>query len=137
MNSDTNRAITVEEEAREKLSELKGMVGALTFEQAFRLQAVLRMLSDLIESKLRDLVLDGESSKKTDANEELLSAKRAAELLNVSEDWMYRHADGLPFTKRLSRKALRFRKNGLLEYRDSNRKLMEYRPVTGIRGLSR
>lgn len=52
---------------------------------------------------------------------ELLTADQAAALLSVSADWMYRHACGLPFTKRLSRKALRFSKAGLFRWRDARR----------------
>jgi hypothetical protein len=53
--------------------------------------------------------------------EELLTAEQAAVLLSVSVDWMYRHACGLPFTKRLSRKALRFSKAGLVRWRAGRR----------------
>ena len=53
--------------------------------------------------------------------EELLTAKEAAKLLNVSVHWMYRHASELPFTRRLSRKALRFSKAGLLRWRAGRR----------------
>jgi hypothetical protein len=53
--------------------------------------------------------------------EELITAEQAAALLTVSVDWMYRHAPGLPFTKRLSRKALRFSKAGLLKWRAGRR----------------
>jgi len=53
--------------------------------------------------------------------EELLTAEQAAALLSVSVDWMYRHASGLPFTKRLSRKALRFSKAGLMRWRAGRR----------------
>ena len=52
---------------------------------------------------------------------ELLTAEQAAALLSVSSDWMYRHAAGLPFTKRLSRKALRFSRAGLLKWRAGKR----------------
>jgi hypothetical protein len=52
---------------------------------------------------------------------ELLTAEQAATILSVSPDWMYRHAPGLPFTKRLSRKAIRFSKSGLLRWRESRR----------------
>ena len=57
----------------------------------------------------------------TQEPEELLTAEQAAALLSVSADWMYRHARGLPFTKRLSRKALRFSKAGLLRWRAGRR----------------
>jgi len=49
--------------------------------------------------------------------DELLTTADAARLLNVSEDWMYRRASRLPFARRLSRKALRFSKAGLLRWR--------------------
>ncbi len=52
-----------------------------------------------------------------DPEDELLTAADAAKLLNVSEDWMYRRSGRLPFTRRLSRKALRFSKAGLLKWR--------------------
>lgn len=38
----------------------------------------------------------------------LLTAKEAADVLGVNDRWLYRKADELPFTRRLSRKALRF-----------------------------
>ncbi len=52
-----------------------------------------------------------------DGEDELLTITDAAQLLNVSEDWIYRRANRLPFTRRLSRKALRFSKIGLLKWR--------------------
>ena len=53
--------------------------------------------------------------------EELLTAEQAAALLNVSVDWIYRHAPSLPFTRRLSRKALRFSRAALLKWRAGRR----------------
>ena len=52
-----------------------------------------------------------------DSDDELLTTADAARLLNVSEDWIYRRASRLPFTRRLSRKAVRFSKAGLLKWR--------------------
>lgn len=57
----------------------------------------------------------------TQEPEELITANEAAKLLNVSVDWMYRHSSGLPFTRRLSRKALRFSKRGLLRWQAGRR----------------
>ena len=37
--------------------------------------------------------------------DEFLTTADAAKLLNVSEDWIYRRADRLPFARRLSKKA--------------------------------
>jgi excisionase family DNA binding protein len=52
-----------------------------------------------------------------ESEDELLTTADAAKLLNVSEDWIYRRAGRLPFARRLSRKALRFSKTGLLKWR--------------------
>lgn len=43
----------------------------------------------------------------------LLTADEAASRLGVSRRWMYRHADTLPFTRRLDRGTLRFSERGL------------------------
>jgi predicted DNA-binding transcriptional regulator AlpA len=45
--------------------------------------------------------------------ERLLGPPEAAALLGVTVTWLYRHAGQLPFTRRLSRKALRFSEAGL------------------------
>ncbi len=52
-----------------------------------------------------------------DEEDEFLTTAGAARLLNVSEDWIYRRAHRLPFARRLSRKALRFSRAGLLKWR--------------------
>lgn len=48
-----------------------------------------------------------------DAIRTLLTTHEAAERLAVTVRWLYRHADSLPFTRRLSRGALRFDASGL------------------------
>ena len=45
--------------------------------------------------------------------DKLLEPKKAAELMGVTPRWQYRHADKLPFTRRISRKHLRFSEAGL------------------------
>jgi len=137
MDSQATHLTVVREEEREGLSEIRAALDGLTWEQAFRLRGILEVLLDLITSKLKRDILDEESTKQTDFSDELLTAKQAAELLNVTPHWMYHHADGLPFTKRLSRKALRFSKKGLLAYRDSNKRSMGCRSVAGNRGYQR
>ena len=52
----------------------------------------------------------------TPAPDSLLTVAEAAEILEVTPQWMYRHADRLPFTRRLSRKALRFSQAGLQKW---------------------
>ena len=48
--------------------------------------------------------------------DELLDAKEAAEILSVSEDWLYRHASKLPFTRKLAPKMLRFSFQGIQKW---------------------
>lgn len=43
----------------------------------------------------------------------LLTPEEAATFLGTTPRWLYRHARRLPFTRRLSRKALRFSEAGL------------------------
>jgi len=45
--------------------------------------------------------------------DQLLTPEEAGRLLGVTPRWLYRHANRLPFTKRISRKALRFSEVGL------------------------
>ena len=49
--------------------------------------------------------------------DEFLTAQDAADLLNVTDTWLYRRAHRLPFAVRLSSRALRFSKAGLLRWR--------------------
>lgn len=51
----------------------------------------------------------------------LLTAAEAAPLLGVSPRWLYRHAGRLPFTRRLSRKALRFSEVAIWRYMAAKR----------------
>ena len=46
----------------------------------------------------------------------LLDAKEAAEILSVSEDWLYRRISKLPFTRRLGPKMLRFSFQGIQKW---------------------
>jgi len=49
----------------------------------------------------------------TTSSETLLTAAEAAVLMNVKPRWLYRHGAKLPFTRRISRKNLRFSEAGL------------------------
>jgi predicted DNA-binding transcriptional regulator AlpA len=46
----------------------------------------------------------------------LLDVTEAAQRLGTSKDWLYRHADVLPFTVRLGPRQLRFSAHGLAQY---------------------
>ena len=45
--------------------------------------------------------------------DQLLTVDEAAGVLAVERTWLYRHADKLPFTRKLSAGTLRFSSNGL------------------------
>jgi predicted DNA-binding transcriptional regulator AlpA len=54
-----------------------------------------------------------------DPPDRLLTPHQAAERLGVTSRWLYRHAPRLPFTRRLSRKVLRFSEAGLWRWQAS------------------
>jgi excisionase family DNA binding protein len=55
-------------------------------------------------------VPQGVPKKSQDRN---LTVHEAAKLMGVKPSWLYRHSGKLPFTRRLSRRALRFSEKGL------------------------
>jgi excisionase family DNA binding protein len=57
----------------------------------------------------------------SETQDELLTASEAAPLLGVSKRWMYRKADELPFTRRLSGGTLRFSRKGLERWKETRR----------------
>lgn len=56
-----------------------------------------------------------------DEPDQLLTADEAAQRLNVSKDWLYRHAATLPFTVRPTPKRLRFSGQGIAAYIEAHR----------------
>jgi hypothetical protein len=85
------------------------------------LMAQLAALQTALAARLIATPGNTETELQTGEREELLTPDEAADLLSVSVKWMYRHAGGLPFTRRLSRKALRFSKAGLLKWQAGRR----------------
>ena len=53
------------------------------------------------------------ASNYTMESDPLLTVNEAATLMGVTSRWIYRHADRLPFVRRLSRKELRIDQNGM------------------------
>jgi excisionase family DNA binding protein len=51
----------------------------------------------------------------------LLTAKEAGSRLGVDKRWLYRHADELPFTRRLTGGTVRFSARGLERWKESRR----------------
>ncbi len=72
------------------------------------------LIREVIRQELRGVNGHGEEDS-------LLTADEAAPLLNVTVRWLYRRASKLPFTKRLSRRNLRFSRAGLLRWRDAKK----------------
>ena len=63
----------------------------------------------------------GQSDPTPASTDQFLNADEAAEILGVNARWMYRNADSLPFTRRLSPRQLRFSEKGLRRWMDSRR----------------
>jgi excisionase family DNA binding protein len=49
----------------------------------------------------------------TDNRDRNLTADEAAKMLGMKKSWLYRHSGELPFTRRLSRRAVRFSEKGI------------------------
>ena len=74
-------------------------------------------LKEILEPWLREVlheelkkVLNGQSGDR------LLTAEQAAEILSTSPDWLYRHANRLPFTRKLGPRMLRFSYQGIQKW---------------------
>ena len=50
------------------------------------------------------------------SSEDLMTVDEAAAVLNLSPRWLYRHAKTLPFSRKLSRKVLRFSRAGVARW---------------------
>jgi predicted DNA-binding transcriptional regulator AlpA len=77
-----------------------------------------RLLVTLSIGKAREIIRDEISGalNRAPQTERLLDIKQAAEMLSVSEDWLYRNSKRLPFTRKLAPKMLRFSYQGIVKY---------------------
>jgi predicted DNA-binding transcriptional regulator AlpA len=87
-------------------------VSALPKEAIAALRGELAKLDTLL---LAHLLTGGESQPGTDGDR-LLTAAEAAQKLGATEDWLYRHANTLPFAVRVGKKHLRFSEAGMDRY---------------------
>jgi predicted DNA-binding transcriptional regulator AlpA len=71
-------------------------------------------LTAILKPIVREAVQDAMNGHQEE--DRLLDAEKAAKLLSVSEDWLYRHAKRLPFTCKLGPKMLRFSCQGIQKY---------------------
>jgi predicted DNA-binding transcriptional regulator AlpA len=60
--------------------------------------------------------IPSEPQRPADGPDRLLSPQEAGSLLGVTTRWLYRHARRLPFTRRMSRRVLRFSETGLRQW---------------------
>ena len=72
--------------------------------------ALAAILKPIVEGAVKE-ALNGHRDE-----DRLVDAEEAARLLCVSEDWLYRAAKKLPFTRKLGPKMLRFSSQGIQKY---------------------
>ncbi len=77
-------------------------------------------LENALEALLRRIVKEEIqatiSHNGNQGGDKLLTAEKAAEILAVSPDWLYRHSSRLPFTRKLAPRVLRFSYQGIQKY---------------------
>lgn len=77
----------------------------------------LEPLKAIMEPWLREIIRQElEKVLNGHGQDHLLDAERAAEILSVSPDWLYRNARRLPFSRKLGPKMLRFSYQGIQKY---------------------
>jgi len=81
------------------------------------------LLVDQIRAVVREEIkaannANGSAAKNGDR---LLDPKEAADMLSVSDDWLYHNAKKLPFTRKLGPRLLRFSYQGIVKWMESKR----------------
>jgi len=96
---------------------------ALPLEIVMALALRCAALQATLAARLTQALLVAREGEPSAANqdERLLTPQEASAILNVRVRWLYRHAGRLPFTRRLSRKRLRFSEAGLRRYLETRR----------------
>ncbi len=88
--------------------------------QAVELLMEARTLVARLEARVFSAMLkSARQGDKLDGPDHLLTAEEAAAVLHVTPRWLYRHANRLPFTRRVSRKQLRFSEKTLRKWVNS------------------
>jgi len=88
-------------------NELRGLVVALTTAAA---RAAARQLEESPRPPARPT-----------SEDRMLTAKQTAAMMGVSTRWVYEHAHGLPFSKRLGADTVRFSERGLRAWIESRK----------------
>lgn len=87
-------------------------ISAMPKEAIAELRGQIAKLDTLLLSRL----IAGEEALPVTDGDRLLTAAEAAQKLGATEDWLYRHANTLPFVVRLGKKHLRFSAAGMERY---------------------
>ncbi|MGA7624395.1 MAG: hypothetical protein WB630_23755 [Candidatus Acidiferrales bacterium] len=87
-------------------------ISALPRDAIAELRGQIAKLDTLLLSRL----LAGAESQPSKDGDRLLTAAEAAQKLSATQDWLYRHANTLPFTVRVGTKHLRFSDAGMERY---------------------
>src|SRR5262245_27865399 len=90
-----------------------GKVVEVRVEAVPSLRGELARLDSLLLMRLLSTHNGGSSPA---SNDRLLSVKEASEKLSLSEDYLYRNANKLPFTVRVGKRKVRFSEAGIQQY---------------------
>jgi len=88
-------------------------VEALSHKEAINMLARISSIQPILIGRIASI---GNEVKETKAPDRLLDVNEASKVLGYSKDWIYRHADKLPFTKRLTPHRLKFSEAGIEKY---------------------
>ena len=77
-------------------------------------------LKEIVREALREDRIENGTVSATEKDTPL-TAEQAAALIGVSRRWVYRHADRLPFARRINRKNVRFSRAGLQRWLDAKK----------------
>jgi len=105
-----------EQEDRPGLVELiytPQLASGLPLENILPLLHKINVLEGILLTRLLETPTTANGVRDLPEKDQLLNPEEAATRLGVTVKWLYRHAKQLPFTRRLSRKALRFSEQGL------------------------
>jgi predicted DNA-binding transcriptional regulator AlpA len=72
------------------------------------------VIGAIVKKNVKEAVFEAMNQRSDE--DRLLDATEAAKMLSVSEDWLYRNAKKLPFTRKLGPKMLRFSHLGIKNY---------------------
>jgi len=90
--------------------------GTIPADEAAALMASLAAAQVALASRIEAAAVTVRATPSPQTPDRLLTPSEAADRLGVTVRWLYRHAPQLPFTRRLSRKMLRFSEAGLSRY---------------------